>query len=367
MRQVPEPDRGEWVRRLRERARLDAEELLPRPPFGVFGLAAPQLRPIALAEAGQVDGVWETITLAYGDWADPAGPFVTITSAVVRPDAPGPGTGADLVRVIDRERNRIADHAEVDEEEPPGPPEYRREQLRAGGGRVSALVCQHGSVWAARLQAGGVTVTVAARGVAPSSVRLASVADLGPYLRGRGEMFGRLAERHRQQPLPVLEPAQGLAAYRALTEAALGSQARLLAALRAGREPRRRAGEGATMHALWQRAVREQARISGIDARRADEIVTLVINHLTHLQERAPWFTAEPRLREAAIDETLRHAVLGEDVPSEPAQQAWTRYWAHHVSLGAHEPGTALHAELAAGEPLISTWLQAWSAWAARR
>jgi len=27
MRQVPEPDR-EWVRRLRERARLDAEELL---------------------------------------------------------------------------------------------------------------------------------------------------------------------------------------------------------------------------------------------------------------------------------------------------------------------------------------------------
>ena len=120
MRQVPEPDRGEWVRRLRERARLDAEELLPRPPFGVFGLAAPQLRPVALVEAGQVNGVWETITLAYGDWADPAGPFVTITSAAVRPDAPGPGAEAELVRVIGRERNRIADHAGIDEEEPPG-------------------------------------------------------------------------------------------------------------------------------------------------------------------------------------------------------------------------------------------------------
>ncbi|HEY5986359.1 MAG TPA: hypothetical protein VIV12_08290 [Streptosporangiaceae bacterium] len=77
MRQVPEPDSGEWVRRMRERARLDAEELLPRRPFGVFGLAAPLLRPAALAEAGQVDGEWETITVAYGNWADPAGPFVT--------------------------------------------------------------------------------------------------------------------------------------------------------------------------------------------------------------------------------------------------------------------------------------------------
>jgi hypothetical protein len=36
--------------------------------------------------------------------------------------------------------------------------------------------------------------------------------------------------------------------------------------------------------------------------------------------------TAEPRLRESAIDETLRNAVLGKDVPSKPAQQAWARY-----------------------------------------
>jgi hypothetical protein len=73
------------------------------------------------------------------------------------------------------------------------------------------------------------------------------------------------------------------------------------------------------------------------------------------------------RLREAAIDETLRHAVRGEDVPSRSAQQAWTRYGAHQLSLGAHEPGTALRAGLAAGEPLISIWLQARSAWTACR
>jgi hypothetical protein len=118
------------------------------------------------------------------------------------------------------------------------------------------------------------------------------------------------------------------------------------------------------MGALWQRAVREQARICGIGTGQADEIVTLVVNHLTHLQQEAPWLTAEPRLREAAIDETLRHAVLGEDVSSNPAQQAWARYWAHHMSLPGHEAGAALRAHLEAGGPLTPAWLEAWSAWA---
>jgi len=363
MREVPEPDREEWVRRLRERARLDAEELLPRPAFGVLGLAAPRLLPGVLAGAGRVDGEWETITLAYGDWAEPAGPFVTITSSAVRPGASDPDAPAELVRAIDRERNRIADHAGVDEDEPAGPPEYRREVLRIGEREVSGLVCRDGRVWAARLQDGEVAVTVVGRGAGPGSVRLEPVADLGPYLRERGEMLGKLAERLRHQPPPVLAPAQGVAAYHALAEAALDSQARLLAALRSGREPRRRAGAGATMHALWQRAVHEQARISGVSSRQADEVVTRVVNHLTHLQEQAAWFTAEPRLRAAAVDETLRHAVLGEDVPSNPAQRAWARYWEHHASLRAHDPGESLRAELAAGQPLISAWLQAWSTW----
>jgi hypothetical protein len=121
------------------------------------------------------------------------------------------------------------------------------------------------------------------------------------------------------------------------------------------------------MHALWQRAVSEQARISGISSRQADEIVTLVVNHVTHLQEKAAWFTAEPRLRDAAVDETLRHAVLGEDVPSKLAQQAWSRYWTHHTSLGVQARDAALRAELRAGQPLITAWLQAWSAWTAAR
>ena len=95
--------------------------------------------------------------------------------------------------------------------------------------------------------------------------------------------------------------------------------------------------------------------------------MTLVINHLTRLREQVPWFTAEPRLREAAIDETLRRAALGDDVPIQPAQQAWARYWAQRTtSTPGHEPGEELRAHLQAGRPLIAAWLQAWAVWAAR-
>jgi hypothetical protein len=368
MRQVPEPDHEEWVARMRELAQLDAGELLQLPPFEVFGLAEPLVPPAALAETGRVNGVWQMIALAYGDWADPAGPFVTVTSAAVRHGAGGLSPEADLARAIDRERNRVAEHTGVDEEEPPGPPGYCHEDLRVGKLKVRGLVCSHGTVWAARLHAGQAEVTVVGRGISPGSVLLGPVTDLGPYVRGRGEMLARLAER-LQQP-PVLEPADGVAAYRALAEAVLESHARRLAALLAGREPRRRAGEGATRHALWQRAVREQARISGADERQADDVVTLVVNHLIHLHDEAVWFTADRRLREAAIDETLRHAVLGEDVPSLPAQRAWARYWAHRTGHAAHDPGRALQAlqaELAVGQPLSSGWLQAWLAWARER
>jgi hypothetical protein len=68
MRLVPDPDHEQWVVRMRERARLDADELLARPPFEVFGLAEPVLRPAALAETGRTGGEWQMIALAYGDW-----------------------------------------------------------------------------------------------------------------------------------------------------------------------------------------------------------------------------------------------------------------------------------------------------------
>ncbi len=45
MREVPEDERAEHLRMLREQAERDAEALAPRPGHPVYGLAAPSLTP----------------------------------------------------------------------------------------------------------------------------------------------------------------------------------------------------------------------------------------------------------------------------------------------------------------------------------
>lgn len=88
---------------------------------------------------------------------------------------------AELLRAIDGERNRVADHAGVDEEEPATQPEYERARLPFG----EALICRHGAVWAARVPAepepgAAEVVTLTGRGVAPELIHLEPVADLRP-------------------------------------------------------------------------------------------------------------------------------------------------------------------------------------------
>lgn len=348
---------------MRALARRDADEMVPRPDFPVLGLCAPRLESAALAAFEQVNGSWTAVTLAYGTWEEAAGPYVAVTSAAaddalaaVTAGLPGHGPEAELLRAIDAERNRVAATAGVEDEEPAHPPRYSREELPAG----SALICRHGTVWAARLPSpAGVTVTVTGRGLDPAAVRLEPVPDLRPLFEARNQILGRLAERRREPP--VLEPAEGVAAFRALAEFTLAGHARIRAAVRAGRLVRQPANWGAIHGALWQRAVREQQRIAGVGKQAADEAVTSVINHLGHLDEEAAWFAADPRLREAAIDETLRHAVLGDEVPSLPAQRAWARYWARQ--LGGMPP--AEPAGPAGRRSFSDGWLAAWDAWAA--
>ncbi len=362
MQQVPDPEHEEWLARMRERARLDAEELVPRPLFDVYELAAPSLRPVALIEAAKLNDEWTSIGLAYGDWAAPPGPWVSVTSSIVADGPPGQSAEAELLRAIDDERNRLADQAGLDEEEPAEPPEYWQTSMVAGDRGVSGLAGRHGTVLAVQLRVGTVTVTVVSRGIDPASVRLAVVTDLEPYLRGQHEMLDQVTERHRIQPPPVLEPAAGMAAYRALVDAELQWHARLAAAIGAGRVPRHRAGEGKMMGALWQRAVRELADRAGIGGRQADDIITSVVNQLTGLEEKASWFTSVARLRERAIDETLRYAVLGEQVTSTPAQQAWEKSWGYHTSL-AVQSGPFQDIALRAGEQFVANWLDAWEHW----
>lgn len=383
MRQDPDPEHDEWVRRMRERARLDAEELVPRPRFAVFGLSAPALRPAAIAQAGQTNGEWDSVTIAYGDWAAPAGPHVTVTTALADPGPPDPGPlepgplepGAEvdwtagvvegeLIRAIDADRDRLASYAGADEAEPAEPPRYTREELPVG----EAMVCRHGTVWAARLLARqtrpGVTVTITGRGVDPESVLIGPAGDLRPYYEARNEILGQLTER--SQAIPALAPAEGVAAFRALAEHTLETSARIREASRGGRLPRHPADSGRLYGALWQRAVREQQRIAGVDKRAAEDVVMLVINHLGRLAEQAPWFS-NPRLRELAIDETLRHAMLGDDVPSRLAQQAWARYWGVQTERWRHsaEPRDML-ADAQASTPIATAWRNAWADWAGR-
>jgi hypothetical protein len=190
------------------------------------------------------------------------------------------------------------------------------------------------------------------------------VTDLEPMLAARGEVFARLRERRRAAAPPVLEPAEGVAAWRALADFSLAANARIREAARAGREPRTPIGSGPMHAALWQRAVRERQRLAGSTAHSADEAVTAVINHLGHLDERATWFTADLRLRETAIDQTLRRALLGDSVPSEPAQQAWDRYWSEHLAWLRVDPDAAERLALTRPrEAFAEDWLLAWAAW----
>jgi hypothetical protein len=132
-------------------------------------------------------------------------------------------------------------------------------------------------------------------------------------IEARAEITTARIERGRREPpspLPELEPAEGVAACRALAEATLTTNAQLrawLQAQRKGRGPRLPDGWGGRRTALWQRAVREQQRLRGTNAATADYVVTEVVNHLGFLAENALWFDADPRLR-AARDARRRDA-----------------------------------------------------------
>jgi len=388
MREVPDDEHGAWVRAMRERARLDAEELVPRPGHLVYGLAAPALRPAALEDYTRVNGESTSVTVAYGAWDSPEGPYVqVITSATDATAVPTAGSTtisgehgeASLRFAVDEELDRPttwADEPDPDpdpEPEPAGPLAVSRETLPVG----EALVCRDRIVWAARLVPadadGAVVVTIIGRGLAPESVLLQPVTDLRPMVEARNEIIGARIERARRlprPPLPELEPAEGVAALLALVENTLAEHA--LAEHRETQPTRRRDRrrqrelERARLRAaLWQRAAREHQRLRGTDRRAADDAVTVAVNHLGFLLENAPWFSADPRLRAKAVNETARHTMLADAVPSEAAQAAWARSWSARESWLRADPDTAdLRATHAARRALTDACLLAWAAWA---
>lgn len=350
---MTEQDR-DWLARMRALARSDADELTPRPEFTVYGLAEPEIPP-----AGALEATQEAVSLTYGNWAAAEGPWVIVLST---PPADEPIAKEELLNSIDTDRNRLATDAWLDDEEPDRPPEFQASKIRTNRRDEHALVCRHGPLAAAHLRPGDANVTVLVRGLDLAAVRLGPVTDLEPYLRGRDEMLG---QQRAYEQTPVLEPAEGLAAYRAFARAEVAALVRRWAASEAGRVPRFLAGEDATTAALRRRAIHQLADRSEVGLGKAEDTVSTLVDHLSALVQYARWFGEDERLRERAADETLRHVLLGEKVSSDQAQRAWDGYWNFQTSLVVQ---SATHEAIKAGarvgaDLLRQKWLDAWTEW----
>ena len=379
MRLMSDDDDPGPAQRFRERARQQAETLVPRPGCPIYGLAFPALRPAIVGESSlssylggaRNQMAWEHITLCYGDTT--AGPYAKVTTTATG-DGLAIGSASnssdpagqlerrlrlalepDQVRA-DRDKQRWSDLDSASESAG-----LTRERLPMG----DALIMRQGDAWAARLAGDGteaVTVTVLGTGVAITDVRLERLPDLRNIIEAHYADIIARVERARRQPRkppppppPGFTPAEGPAALRALADFSLANAAGRRAAFRDRRRPSVAPDWGAWHGALWRQAAAEYRRLSGADARTADDVVTTAVNHLLHLQDQAPWFTADVRLREAATDETVLYAMLGTPVLSEPAQLAWNRYWSARMGR---------QVDFTAGDPLDTHWATDWrTAW----
>ncbi|GBD85782.1 hypothetical protein BMS3Abin02_02203 [bacterium BMS3Abin02] len=106
----PDPEHEAFVEQARQRMRRQRDELLTLPAFPVFELLTPELSARALAESHRANGEWVSISLVYGDAVASEGPWVGVTTSV--------GESPGLAEVLADERDRLFDHAGVNEPDP---------------------------------------------------------------------------------------------------------------------------------------------------------------------------------------------------------------------------------------------------------
>ncbi|MFF7636923.1 hypothetical protein ACFZB9_27775 [Kitasatospora sp. NPDC008050] len=316
MKRMPsDPERLEqYQQRLREFA--------ARPPYPVHGLRRPVVAPAALAGWETENEETVTATLAYGDWRDTDGPYLTVTT-----EPPGSaGRRADLLKALLREirAGRL--------------PRSRAEPICRTS--PQGELCLLGDSWALRTAIGDQAVTVLGHGPAPEDVELGPVADLLPYVLERNAQVARLAAEQRALPEPQLPPASGVAAVRAFLETFVpgGPDA------------------GPAYRALARRAVTELGKVLGCGTEQAEDQIYSMVNQLSQLRLRAPWFTERDGPRAAALEELLRYVGLRQPVASETAQLRWERYWAAQQQVT--DENTA---------ELLADWVRAWVDWAVER
>jgi hypothetical protein len=163
-----------------------------------------------------------------------------------------------------------------------------------------------------------------------------------------------------------------------LIEHSISQSERLSEALRAGRRPRP-SRQPEPEEDRWETALR--AQMTARHQRRADanDAVTVMVNHMTHLAEKAAWFKERPALRAAAIDETIRFTAHDEPVASLAAQRAWLQAWSARRSTPSlldgdiatdadgrltTEAADRVHRHVDAWRRAEQEWLAAWSRWA---
>ncbi|MFJ6216586.1 hypothetical protein ACIQGZ_25130 [Streptomyces sp. NPDC092296] len=311
-----------------------------------------------------VNGELVAFILCAGRPFDPAGPFLTVRTALTGDDLQGEVLSG-LDEVIEDERDRLFEWTGLDEGDGPraariaelylpvdgvpAPARVRVEQPREGGGP---------ELWAAQLtldrRGGPLELTVTGRGVPVPGVTLVTVSDVAPYLAGRARLSAETAARsaalaEAERAVPV-----GLEAHRRLAVGAMERATVLAQQLSAGRTPRTpRRLRAEDRGGRWEDAVRQQMRLASEERQQADQAVASMVNQLVRLAERTDWALGTEDGRQA-VEETVRHTVFGSEVPSLRAQQAWQALWA------ARPRGPS---EVERYERSLAHWLAAWESW----
>jgi hypothetical protein len=338
------PMTPEWRERI-ARHQAEMEDRIRHCGLPLIGLAEPGPGP---GMVGSTEGGADAVTsvgLSYGDLIRHDEPRVDVHTA---------RDGLDPHAILEDALDHAGDDSPLPDRPVPA-------SLIIDGVPVPATMLRAGPrFWAAHCRYGDCEVVVVARDWALDATSLASVPDVEPFLRARAAYIAALRE---DPPAPPPPPVDVDDPHRALIDA-------LLAATVAIREDRIREHKRArrSIHGLWEATVTVQARLTGRPRDEANDVVTAMVNELTGLREHASWFAAEPRLREAAIIETIAYWTGADPaVPSRPAHEAWQRHWDGRRGwppevLTTEDPATrrAWFEQLRAGQ---EAWLAAWAAW----
>ncbi|MFC5723477.1 hypothetical protein ACFP1Z_25255 [Streptomyces gamaensis] len=185
--------------------------LVAHPPFPVHGLREPTVTPAALAEAHRVGGRWTSVTLAYGQWDSPAGPFVAVTTLAPDNRSARADPRSALTAAVELEEER---YASLNDEQHPaasGPVDISEARIHCDPASATAALGRRGALWALVLDLDSQRLVTVGRGVEPGSVEVGQVQDLDPFLQGRSTLLQRMTEavEHSAAPRPQPDVAGG--------------------------------------------------------------------------------------------------------------------------------------------------------------